>query len=307
MVLLIARRLVQLPLIIAVVFAVSFALVWMVPGNPLERPEGQRPPVEVQEAMLRQYNLHSPWAFAGGYVGGLILRGDLGPSLEYNDQRVSEIVLSALPVSMALGAAALVTALVLGVGAAVAGALRPGWLGGSGSGVLAVVGVSLPSFVVGSVLLLVFAGGLRWLPVGGWGSVRQMVLPVVTLSLAPGAYIARLAKSGLEEAMRSEFARAARGKGASNSRVVLKHCLKVAMLPVLSFVGPAAAATLTGSFVVEQVFAIPGLGAHFVRAVLSKDQFLLLGVVLVYSAMLVVFNLVVDVLYAWVDPRIEVG
>ena len=303
----IARRLGQAALVLVAVFLVTFVLAWVAPGSPLEPAEGRRPPPEVVEAMKRQYNLHSPWAFLGSYVRGVVTRGTLGPSLSYQDQTVNQIIARGLPVSAQLGAAALLLAVVIGVGAGVVGALRPGSAWDGASLGLALVGVSLPAFVTGSVLLVVFAGLLRWFPVGGWGRPQDLVLPAVTLSLMPAAYIARLVRLGLADVMSSDFVRTARAKGLSEWRIVTRHALKVAFLPVLSFLGPAAAATLTGSFVVEQVFNIPGLGEHFVTAVLNKDQTLILGVVLVYSVLLVGFNLAVDVAYAWVDPRIEVA
>ncbi len=304
---LIITRLVQLPAILGVIFVVTFALVWLVPGNPLERPEGQRPPVEVQQAMLRQYNLHSPWAFAGAYLKGVLLHGDFGPSLQYRDQRVNDLIAEGLPVSALLGAAALVIALVIGISAGVVGALRPGSVADWAGLAIALGGISLPIFVTGSVLLVLFCGVLDWAPAGGWGGPAHVVLPAITLSAAPAAYIARLIRMGLAEVMTSDFIRTARAKGLPAHRVVIHHGLKVAFLPVLSFLGPAGAAVMTGSFVVEKVFAVPGLGGHFVNAVLNKDQFLILGVVLVYAAILVVFNLLVDLAYAWVDPRIEIA
>jgi len=298
-------RLVQLPVIFFFIFTVTFLLVWVVPGNPLERPEGQRPPIEVQQAMQRRYNLHSPWAFISSYVEGILLRGDLGPSLQYRDQRVNDIIGLGLPVSAFLGTTALVLAVGLGLVGGVVSVMRPGSILDLTGVALVLVGVSLPAFVSGSILLVLFGGVLKWAPVGGWGGFKHVMLPAITLSLAPAAYIARLVRMGLVEVMASDYIRTARAKGLSASRVVLGHGLKIAFLPVLSFLGPAAAAVMTGSFVVEQVFAIPGLGKHFVNAVINKDQFLILGIVLVYSLMLVVFNLFVDVAYAWVDPRIE--
>lgn len=298
-------RLVQLPAILAVIFVATFALAWLIPGSPLERPEGQRPPVEVQLAMERQYNLHSPWAFAGSYLQNLLFRGDFGPSLRYADQRVSDILARGLPVSAMIGAAALVVALLLGTVAGVVGALRPGSMLDFGSLAVALVGISLPSFVTGSVLLVVFAAMIPLLPVGGWGGVEHLILPAVTLGVAPAAYVARLIRLGLADVMTSDFIRTARAKGLSHHAALFRHAMKVAYLPVLSFLGPAAAAAMTGSFVVEQVFNVPGLGEHFVRAVLDKDQFLILGVVLTYSTILVLFNLGVDVAYAWLDPRIS--
>lgn len=304
---LVISRLIQLPVVVGLIFAATFCLAWVIPGNPLERPEGQRPPAEVQQAMLRQYNLHDPWSFAAGYLKGVLLRGDFGPSLQYRDQRVSQIVAEGLAVSLPLGVAALVFALALGLAAGIVGAVRPGSAADLVGLTLALVGVSFPAFVTGSVLMVVFAGLLKWLPVGGWSGPGHVILPAVTLGAAPAAYIARLIRVGLVEILRSDFIRTARAKGLPGHRVVLRHALKVAFLPVLSFLGPAAAAVMTGSFVVEKVFAVPGLGDHFVNAVLNKDQFLILGVVLVYAVILVVFNLLVDVAYAWVDPRIELG
>ena len=165
----------------------------------------------------------------------------------------------------------------------------------------------LISGVIGAGLLLVFASWLRWFPIGGWGGLGDMVLPAITLSLPFAAYIARLVRFGMIEEMSADYVRTARAKGLSRTRAALRHALRNAFLPVLSFLGPATAAAMTGSFVVEKVFAVPGIGRHFVDAVLGKDLTMIMGVVLVYSTMLALFNLAVDVLYAWVDPRIEVG
>lgn len=319
---LVVRRLAQLPLILAVVFLVTFALAWIAPGNPLERPEGQRPPPEVQEAMRRQYNLDSPWRFMRGYVTNLVLHGDFGPSLAQRGVSVGQIMAEALPVSVALGTLALLIGVGLGIGAGVIGAWRPGGILDLSSLVVALIGISIPTFVTAAVLLVLFAGWLQWAPILAWewpgwavwtaqwwgragDMLAHMILPAVALGLAPAAYVARLVRLGLADVMSSDYIRTAYAKGLPKRRVILKHALKVALLPVISFLGPAAAAALTGSFVVEQVFGIPGLGQHFVRAVQNKDQFLILGLVLVYSTILIVFNLVVDLAYAWVDPRIE--
>jgi oligopeptide transport system permease protein len=302
---LILWRLVQLPIILLVIFALTLILVWVVPGNPLEGPEGRRPPREIQEAMKRQYNLHNPWTFAASYLRELVLRSDLGPSLNYPDQRVGEIIATGLPVSTAIGIAGLVFALMVGLAAGMLGALRPGSALDFASLTAALVGISLPAFVTGSILLLVFGKLVHWMPVGGWGQPRHIILPAITIGLAPAAYIARLTRLGLADVMGSDYIRTARAKGVSPRQVLFRHALKVAFLPVLSFLGPAAAVTFTGSFVVEQVFGIPGLGQHFVYAAQNRDRMLVLGLVLVYSTILIVFNLIVDVAYAWVDPRIE--
>lgn len=304
---LILARMVQLPAILAAIFLVTFILAWLIPGNPLDRPEGQRPPMEIQHAMARQYNLDNPWLFLAGYIKSVVLNGDFGPSLQYRDQRVNDIITSGLPVSVILGLGGLFVALHVGLGGGILGTLRPGSALDLSSLGVALIGVSLPIFVTGSILLVVFAGLVHFFPVGGWGTPRHLVLPALTLGAAPAAYIARLIRLGLADVVTSDFVRTARAKGLSKSQALFNHGLKVAFLPVLSFLGPAAAATLTGSFVVEKVFAIPGLGEHFVNAVLNKDQFLILGLVLVYSTILIFFNLIVDVAYAWLDPRIELG
>ncbi|MBI1335852.1 MAG: ABC transporter permease subunit [Phycisphaera sp.] len=310
---LILARLVQLPIILGVIFFVTFTMVWVLPGNPLELPEGKRPPAEVQEAMLRAYHMDSPWSFLKSYVTGLAVGASghappyFGPSLQYRDQSVNDILLNGLPVSAALGAAAMFVSLVLGLSAGVIGALWPGsWLD-RGSLAVALAGVSLPSFVVASLLLVIFGGLLHLMPIGGWGRAEHFVLPAITLGLGPAAYIARLIRLGLADVMASDYVRTALAKGRSRSGALFHHAFKIAFLPVLSFLGPTAALVATGSFVVEKVFNIPGMGEHFVNAVLNKDQFLVLGVVLVYATLLVVFNLVVDVSYAWFDPRIEIA
>lgn len=334
MISLIARRLLQLPLILLVIYSVTLGLAWAIPGSPLDNPEGRRPPPEVQAAMERQYNLDSfprfYWSYLENATGVRWLREqwsgvaaaraqaardtgrtelplrvfDLGPSLQYEDWRVNEIVAASLPVSVTLGAGAILVALAIGLTAGIVGAIRPNSLADLGTLVVALIGISLPNFVIGSALLLVFAVWLGLFPVATWGPAGAL-LPMVTLSLPFAAYIARLTRMGMIDVLGADYIRTARAKGVSESRVLLKHALKNAFLPVLSYLGPALALAMTGSFVVERVFTVPGMGQHFVNAVLNKDLFLILGVVLVFATMLVVFNLAVDVLYRWVDPRIE--
>lgn len=332
---LILRRLATLPLVLLAIYTLTLVLAWAVPGDPLDRPEGRRPPAAVQEAMRRQYNLDSFGAFYGSYLesasGVRYLREslsgaaaarreraieaglppperrvfDLGPSLQYEDRRVNEILASSLPVSMTLGASAILIALVLGVSAGTAGALRPGSVLDAATLALALVGVSLPGFITGAVLVTVFGVWLAWLPVGGWGTLPQLVLPAVTLSLPFAAYIARLTRLELLDQLKADYVRTARAKGLPERTVVLRHALRNALLPVVSYLGPATAYAMTGSFVVERVFRVPGLGEHFVNSVLNKDLFLIIGTVLVYSTLLVLFNLAVDVAYRWIDPRIR--
>ncbi len=313
---LVGWRLVQLPLILLVIYTITFALAWLIPGNPLEQPEGRRPPAEIVQAMEARYNLDDPMGFYVDYLGGVtgfdwVVSGgegsiiDFGPSLRHENWTVNEILASQLPVSIVLGLSAIMLACVIGLLAGILGALRPGGWIDVLTLLIALVGISLPAFVTGTFLLVVFAVSMGLFPVGGWGDASHIVLPAVALSLPFAAYIARLVRTGMLEELRSDHVRTARAKGLPERIVVFKHALKNAFLPVLSYLGPATAAAMTGSFVVEKVFAVPGIGTHFVDAVLGKDITLITGVVLVYSTMLVLLNLVVDVLYHWADPRIQ--
>ncbi|MEQ8770379.1 MAG: ABC transporter permease [Phycisphaerales bacterium] len=329
----ILRRLAQLPIILLVIYTITLTLAWAIPGNPLENPEGRQPPPEVIEQMKRQYNLDSYprfyWSYLESVTGVAYARDtlngsiaeaheqaelagtapptryvfDFGPSLQYDDWNINEIIADSLPVSVALGSAAIVIALIIGLAAGIVGAVKPNSLADLATLTVALVGISLPTFVIGTVLLLVFSVLLGLFPVAEWGA-RGAVLPAFTLSLPFAAYIARLTRMSMIECFGADYIRTARAKGVAESRVVLKHALKNAFLPVLSYLGPAAAWAMTGSFVVERVFTVPGMGQHFVDGVQNKDLFLIMGVVLIFATLLILFNLAVDVLYRWVDPRI---
>jgi oligopeptide transport system permease protein len=320
---LIVRRLVQLPLILLVIYTVTFMLAWALPGSAVLNDEGRAPPQAVLDAMEEQYNLDDPVAFYVEYLYNVCgakwvvetLKGangqppayifDLGPSFKFEDWTVNEIVSSSLPVSIVLGLAAILIALGIGLGAGVLGAVRPNsWIDLT-TLVIALVGISLPSFVTGTVLLITFPVWLEIGTVGGWGHWYDALLPAFTLSLPFAAYIARLTRMGMIDVLNADYIRTARAKGVTPRAIILKHALKNAFLPVLSYLGPAAAFAMTGSFVVEMVFNVPGIGQHFVDAVRNKDLFLIMGVTLIFASMLVLFNLIVDILYRWVDPRIE--
>ncbi len=238
---LIASRLIQLPLILAVIFVITFILAWIVPGNPLESPDKQRPDPEIQAAMLHQYNLDNPWIFAGSYLKSVLLHGNFGPSLRYADEGVNDILAQGMPVSVAIGVVALAIALVLGLGAGIIGALWPRSPLDMGSLGVAMVGVSLPTFVTGAVLLAFAAGVVGWAPIGGWdwpgwfpfsalwwhrvgGMANHIALPALTLSLLPAAYIARLIRLGLADVMSSDFVRTARAKGLSERQAAFSPC-----------------------------------------------------------------------------------
>ena len=314
---LILSRLLQLPVILGVILLVTFVMVWVMPGDPFTADAAKQPPEAVQQAMRERYNMDKgPVNFLGQYVAGIVRRQDFGESIARPGRTVSAIIADGFPVSAALGLAALAVALFLGTLAGVVGALRPKSAWDTASLVTALIGISLPNFVTGAVLLAVGAGlTRRWapgmdflhLPLGGWSGPANMILPAVCLGLAPSAYIARLVRLGLADTMSSDYIRTARAKGLSRRQALFRHALKVAYLPVLSFLGPAAAAAMTGSFVVEQIFNIPGIGQEFVYAVQNKDQLVILGVVLVFATMLILFNLVVDIAYAWIDPRINLA
>ncbi len=315
------RRLLQVPIILLVIYSVTFSLAWLIPGNPLET-EGRRPNEAIVEAMQAQYNLDSAPKFYVSYLksvtGIAYIQArpderanldviDFGPCLQYQDWSVNELIGGTLPVSMVLGIAAILMALAIGLTAGVIGAIKPGSFLDFATLLIALAGISLPSFVIGTALLIVFAFWLPIFHIAEWGSIADIFLPALTLSLPFAAYIARLTRLGMIDTLREDYIRTARAKGLPEYRVVLQHALKVAFLPVLSFLGPASAAVLTGSFVVEKVFNVPGIGQHFVNSVLNKDIFVIMGVVLTYSTMLIFFNLIVDVMYRWVDPRIELA
>ncbi|HEY0973874.1 MAG TPA: oligopeptide ABC transporter permease OppB [Solimonas sp.] len=297
------RRLLQALPTLWVLVTLTFFMMRAAPGGPFDRERALLPQVEA--ALQAQYRLDRPlWQQYVGYLGDL-LRGDLGPSLHYEGYRVTELIAQALPVSLALGGGALLLALVLGLGTGTFAARhRDGLLDRVLMG-LASIGLSLPNYVVAPLLILLFAITLGWLPAGGWqaGRYADMLLPMVALALPQAAYLARLTRSSLVETLRAPYIRAARAKGLPERAILLRHALKPALLPVLSYLGPAAAGLLTGSVVVEQVFNLPGLGRYFVQAALNRDYTLVLGVVLLYGALIVLCNFLVDLLYGRLDPR----
>jgi oligopeptide transport system permease protein len=298
-----AGRLAGLPPILLVIVTVSFFVMRVAPGGPFDL-ERSLPP-EVRANVEARYHLNEPLVRQYVRYLGDVARGDLGPSFRYPDRTVTELIGLGMPVSLALGACALLFALLLGGTAGILAALRRNRLVDYVTMSLALGGVSIPNFVLGPLLVLVFALGLGWLPVAGWGSWRHLVLPSVTLGVFYMAYVARLSRAGMLEVALQDFVRTARAKGLRESVVVLRHALPGAVLPVVSYLGPAAAGALTGSVVVESIFGIPGIGRYFVQSALNRDYTMVLGTVIVFSSLLVAFNLVVDLLYAWLDPRVS--
>jgi oligopeptide transport system permease protein len=262
--------------------------------------------VQVEAALRAHFGVpKSAVEFFGIYMKRLIVEGSLGPSVKVQGRTVEALLRPALPVSVTLGLLALLIASASGLVLGVRAGLKPSSFSDYASIGLSAVGLSLPSFVIGAVLIVVFGLKLRWFPVAGWGGYRELVLPSVTLALPYTAYIARLARGGTIEVMNEDFIRTARAKGLSETAVVLRHALKGALLPVVSFLGPAAAGIMTGSFVVETLFGIPGMGQWFVRGAINRDYSVVLGTALVYASLVTAFNLAVDLAYAWLDPRIR--
>ncbi len=297
-------RLLQFPVILAVIYVLTLGLAWLAPGSPFE---GEKKMSAAALAQLQErFHAESFWSFLTFYPTRIVLHGDFGPSMSQQGQQVGEMMADRMPRSMILGSLALALATAVGTVMGTLSAVYRGRALDWASLSFTLVGISLPGFVVAGVLSLVFIANLQWLN-AGWGTdPSQLVLPVIALSLAPMAYVARLTRVSMLDVLGADYVRTARAKGCSRPTVIFKHCLRNAFLPVFSFLGPAAAATLTGSFVIERIFVIPGMGDLFVMSVQNRDQTLILGTVMVYSAMLLGFNLIVDIGYAFIDPRIDV-
>ena len=301
------RRLLMFPVLLLAIYGSAVLLVMAAPGEGLET--GARElSREALDAKRAAYNYDQPWwqRYFWTWPKRLLWDGDL-PAHQYEDWTVVEILRSALPVSLQLGTLALSLAVLLGLtGGVLAVARRGRWLEHVALG-LCLVGISLPTFVIGAALLMFIGLWLPIVPVGGWGRPSQALVPALTLALPYAAYIARLTRSALLDALAEDYIRTARAKGLSEWRVLCDHALPSALLPVLSFLGPAAAAIFTGSFVVEKIFMVPGLGTHVVESINNRDQSLILATVMVYALLLAGFNLLVDLLYGVVDPRIRIG
>lgn len=290
-------------LVLWAVVTISFLLVWVAPGDPFVKERDIAP--EIIQKLREKYKMDGPWWQQYVSYLGSLLQGDLRLSLKYRDRSVNQILADGLPVSAALGAAAFVLATTGGVALGTLAAVRQHtWVDGTAM-FSALALISIPTFVTGPLLILVFAIYLGWLPVGSWSSWKSIILPAVTLSGPYIAYIARLMRSSLLEVLTQDFVRTARAKGLNETQTVYRHALKVAILPVVSFVGPLAASLLTGSLIVETIFNIPGAGPHYVLSILSKDRYLMMGMTIVYCSLLVFLNFVVDLVYMWLDRRIR--
>jgi oligopeptide transport system permease protein len=287
------------------VIVLAFLLVHAAPGGPFD--DERALPAEIEANIAAAYHLDEPLPLQFlRYLGGVV-RGDFGPSYSYRDYTVSELIGRSFPVSLQLGVLAMLLAAVTGVSLGVVAALRPNTALDKIVMGVAMTGISIPVFVIAPLLVLLLAVQLQWLPASWTGSESssRLLLPVISLALPQIAYIARLTRASLIEVLSSDFIRTARAQGLGTAAIVRYHALKPAMLPVLSYMGPAVAAVLTGSVVVEEIFGIPGLGQLFVRGSLNRDYTLVLGVVIFYAALIVLLNLIVDLLYGAIDPRIR--
>jgi len=297
------RRLVWMAVTLWIVYTVTFFLMRAVPGGPFDRERKLTP--EIERNIKARYQLDRP--LPEQYVGHLwpIVRHlDFGPSYKLADFSVNEIIAQGFPVSASLGIFALVLALTVGLTAGVVSALwRHSWLDVSCMA-LATLGIAVPNFVLASLSIVVFVFLLHWFPAAGWGQLPHIVQPALWLGAPYAAYIARLTRTGMLEVLGQDYIRTAYAKGLPGRRVVVHHALRGALLPVISYLGPAVAGILTGSLVLERIFALPGMGSHFIDAALQRDYPLAMGVVLVYTFLLYLMNLLVDLSYGVVDPRV---
>jgi oligopeptide transport system permease protein len=290
-----------------IIVTLSFLLVRIAPGGPFDQ-EKSLPP-EILANLESAYGLDQPlWVQYTHYLRSL-LHGDFGPSFRYKDFTVTELIGQGLPVTAEIGSAALLLALTLGMLIGVFAALRQNRAGDYTVMTLAVAGIAVPSFVVLPLLGLVFGIYVRWLPVAGWepGSIRHLILPVVALTLPPLAYVARLTRGSLLDVLQRPFIRTAVSKGLPLRTVIVRHALRPALIPVAGYLAPAVASIMTGSLVVESIAGLPGVGRYLVQGALNRDYTLVLGMVILYSVVLIGMGLVVDLVYAWLDPRVRYG
>lgn len=300
------RRLLSLVPTLLLAVTLVFFLVRLAPGGPFDQ-ERSVPP-EVLAALEAKYRLSDPmWVQYKDWLADLLLRGSLGPTFKYPNRTVNEIIALSLPVSIQLGLWAMLFALALGVPLGVVGAMRQNRWPDALATAIALVGLSVPRFVLAPLLIMLFGLTLYWLPVARFDSWRHMVLPVFCAALPMAAHVARLTRAGMLEVVRSDFVRTARAKGLSERSVVLRHALRGGLLPVVSYLGPGFSGLLVGSLVIEKIFDIPGMGRYFVEAFQNRDYNLIAGLSIVYGVLLMGSNALVDIAYAWLDPRVELG
>ena len=299
----IIRRLLLIIPMALLVITLTWILIRIAPGS-FYSSEKKLPPA-VEANIKKKYGLDKPVLQQYLIMMGNTVRGDFGDSLKYEGQSVNEIIRRHFPYSATIGILAYILALVVGLSAGIIAALKQNSATDYGSMSLAMLGLSVPNFVLGPILVLIFSLWLYWLPPARVGSISSYVLPVITLAAIYAAYIARLTRAGMLEVLRSDYIRTARAKGLSEWKVLMKHAVRGGLIPVVSFTGPALAALLAGTVVIEKVFAIPGLGNIFIQSIFNRDEPLTLGIVAFLSILIMIFNLLVDISYAFLDPRIR--
>ena len=298
-----AKRLLGAIPTLLILATLTFFLVRLAPGSPFDTDVAWPP--EIKENILHVYELDQPAYVQFGHWIRDLSHGDLRDSFQYVGRPVTTVIRESLPYSLILGVLSLIFSVIIGIPLGCLAAMKRGTLWDTSSMFLAVAGVSLPSFLVASILIITFSIKLHWLPPALWEGPESLVLPVITLGSRPMAIIARLTRASLIEALKQDYIRTAVGKGLSDASVIFKHALKNSIIPIVTVIGPLAATLVTGSFLVEEVFEIPGIGRHFVQGVLNRDYPLVMGVTLTYGAILILSNIAVDLLYGWADPRIR--
>jgi len=288
-----------------VLLTMAFFLMRAAPGGPFDTEKTLAP--EIQANLDKKYHLDEPLIKQYGRYLFDLAQGDFGPSFQYKDYTVNELIATGFPVSLRLGGTAIILAFFIGSLFGTIAALRQNTATDYTVMATAMTGISIPNFVLAPLMILLFAVNLQWLPAGGWngGAFKNTILPIIALTLPYVAYISRLMRSSMIEVLRSNPIRTARAKGLPERTVILRHAMRPALLPVISFMGPATAGILTGSVVIEQIFGIPGLGRYFVQGALNRDYTLVMGVVVFYGVLIIFFNIIVDVIYAMLDPRVR--
>ena len=287
-----------------IIITATFFMIRFVPGGPFTAEKAVTP--EVMRNLERAYGLDKPlWQQYTSYLGRVVLHGDLGPSFKYPNRTVNEIIADKLPVSLELGAWAMLIALGLGLPLGIIAATKRNSMMDYLCSAFGMIGICVPTFVLGPLLALSLGIYLHWFNVSGWYGPTDRILPGVTLGFVYAAYIMRLTRGGMLEVLNQDFVRTARAKGASEFRVIFKHAIRGGLLPVVSFLGPAIAGILTGSFVIETIFQIPGLGREFVNSAFNRDYTLVLGTVILYATLLIGLNLVVDIAQVWLNPKLK--
>jgi ABC-type dipeptide/oligopeptide/nickel transport system permease component len=298
------KRLVWMIATLWIVYTISFFLMRIVPGGPFD--EERNLPPEIERNIKERYNMNAPLSEQYlDHLMGIVLRGDFGPSLRREDYTVNEIIRQGFPVSVSLGIFAMTFALALGVSAGIISAIRRNSLLDVLVMGAATVGIAVPNFVLASLAIVLFVFAIPIFPAAGWGTLEQVVLPALCLGAPFAGYIARLTRTGMMEVLGLDYIRTAYAKGLSDRRVVMRHALRGAILPVVSYLGPATAGILTGSLVLERIFFLPGMGSHFLEAAFERDTPVALGMVMVYTVLLFGMNTLVDVSYGFIDPRVK--